>query len=325
MTETLPADIREVFDRFITTEYVTIDDRGQPIAWPVTPYHHPESGCVDITTGLGYPKKARDAEREPRVALLFSDPTGSGIDGAPMVLVQGTAHVDDSDLEANWLRYERESAAKLPVAASKLPSPFIRRRLMAWYFLRLYVHVSPERVFVWPHGDPRSEPQLLDAHLEEVRSGHNEEPETGHAEPAGGGFVWDARLDEIGTAQNPSAVIAVVGPDGFPFAARVPVRADRSARVVRLDAEPVGAPLEPGLACLVVHRHPPDFSWQVNFQVRGDLIRDGEGWALAPRKLVGGFELPPGSRLATMRLNAKKVRRYHRTAKAELARRGGRR
>ena len=51
-------------------------------------------------------------------------------------------------------------------------------------------------------------------------------------------------------------------------------------------------------------------------------MRDGEGWALAPRKLVGGFELPKSS-LAMVRENAKKVRRYHKIAKAELARRPG--
>src|SRR5687768_15063890 len=72
MTATsLPAHVCEVFDRFVTTEYTTIDRRGQPITWPVTPYHHREEGCVDITTGLGYPKKAYDARANAKVALLF--------------------------------------------------------------------------------------------------------------------------------------------------------------------------------------------------------------------------------------------------------------
>src|SRR5919202_2539878 len=107
MTATLPAELREVFDRFITTEYVTIDRRGQPIAWPVTPYHHPDEGCIDVTTGLGYPKKARDAEANPQVALLFSEPKGSGVAEPPMVLMKSTASVDDRDPAANRARYER--------------------------------------------------------------------------------------------------------------------------------------------------------------------------------------------------------------------------
>src|SRR3569623_319059 len=99
MTATLPDDVRRVFDAFITTEFTTVDEKGQPITWPVTPYHHVEAGCGDVTTGLGYPKKARDAARNPKVALLFSDPTGSGLTDPPAVLVQGTARVDDENLE----------------------------------------------------------------------------------------------------------------------------------------------------------------------------------------------------------------------------------
>ena len=77
MTASLPPEIQAVFDRFITTEYTTIDRRGQPITWPVTPYYSPGGGCIDLTTGLGYPKKADDAAANPKVALLFSDPHGS--------------------------------------------------------------------------------------------------------------------------------------------------------------------------------------------------------------------------------------------------------
>ena len=36
MTASLPQDVQDVFDRFITTEYTTVDRRGQPITWPVT-------------------------------------------------------------------------------------------------------------------------------------------------------------------------------------------------------------------------------------------------------------------------------------------------
>ncbi len=324
MTATLPQQVREVFDRFITTEYVTIDGRGQPIAWPVTPYHHPESGCVDLTTGLGYPKKAVDAERNPRVALLFSDPTGSRLEDPPMVLVQGTARVDDDDLEANRIRYERESLAKLPGTQDLLPPVILRRRLMSWYFVRIYVHVRPERVYVWPRGDLDAEPELFDSHLEEVRSGHNEEPELPHAASGGAGPIWDARLAELGDESAPTAVISFEGPDGFPFAVRVPVRADPGAGVIRIEADPVGVPLESGRACLVAHRHSPDFSWQTNFQVRGDLVVDQGRWALVPYKLVGGFELPPGSTFSRYRLNAKKMLRFRKIAKAELARRSRR-
>ena len=94
MTATLPREIQEVFHRFITTEFTTVDARGQPMTWPLTPYYRPDDPCVNVTTGLGYPKKAKDARANPRVAMLFSDPTGSGVDNPPQVLVQGAAAGD---------------------------------------------------------------------------------------------------------------------------------------------------------------------------------------------------------------------------------------
>jgi hypothetical protein len=311
MLHSLPDEIRQVFDRFITTEYVTIGAGAQPITWPVTPYVDSNGKCLDVTTGLGYPKKARDAESNPHVALLFSDPTGSGIENAPMVLVQGTATVDDTDLDANRERYERESLAKLPATKSAMP-PKPLRRFFLWYFARIYVHVRPERIFVWEGGDVTREPELFLADQAEVRSGHSEAPDVAHHAPEGGATAWDPRLDEA-----TEAVIAIESPDGWPFAARVPVKAD--GRTVRVLAEPLGAPMQPGLACLCVHRHAPDFSWQVNFHARGDLVEDENGWMFLPHKIVGGFELPPGSMLERYKVNWSKMQRFRKVAKRELA------
>lgn len=321
MTASLPADVQAVFDRFITTEFTTIDRRGQPITWPVTPYYSPGDSCIDVSTGLGYPKKADDARANPMVALLFSDPTGSDLERPPTVLVQGIAEVDDRDLRRNRDRYERESAAKLPGAQGRQPPRFVRG-WFDWYYTRIYVHVRPERVYVWAEGDVTREPELFDAHMEEVRSGHVEEPEQPHAEPTGDRAAWDdERLGQLGT-RFPTAVVAIVSPDGFPFAFRVPVLGDPAARRIRLRAEPVGVPLEPGRACLTAHEHDPRFSFQRNFQVRGDLVRDGDGWSLVPHRLVGGFELPE-SQVDAYRANLRKALRFRRTAKRELARRGG--
>lgn len=319
MTATLPVDVQRTFERFLTTELTTVDSRGQPITWPVTPYYRPGADCIDVTTGLGFPKKARDAARNPKVALLFSDPTGSGIDRAPMVLVQGTAVVDDQDLDANRERYVRDAAAKSG-KSSGVPPESVQRRF-AWYFMRIYMHVRPERVYVWPDCDPAREPVLLDSHMEEVRSGHDEEPDAPIASPEGGGGSWDSRIAELGKVYD-TAVLSVVAPDGFPFSVRVPVTADRRSRLVLIDADAVGAPLQPGLACITAHDHEADLAWRRNFHVRGDLVQRGDGWALVPHRLVGGFELPPGGALTRTIGNFGKIRRFRRTAKRELRSRG---
>jgi Pyridoxamine 5'-phosphate oxidase len=319
VTATLPPEVQRVFDSFITTEYTTIDRRGQPISWPLTPYYRPGDSCIDVTTGLGYPKKANDALANPKVALLFSDPTGSGIEDPPQVLVQGTADVDDRDLTANRERYTRESVEKLPVNKQRLP-PKPLRGLFDWYFTRIYMHVRPERVYVWPDCDATREPRLFDAHLEEVRSGHDEEPPAGHAPAEGGTVEWDARMDELGS-RYPSAVLSLVAPDGFPFSVRVPISVDRSTRKIRIGAGALGLPVQPGLACITAHDHHPRFLWQRNFQVRGDLVEDEGGWTMIPHRIIGGLESPPGSALQNYRLNFRKMLHYRKRAKAELRRR----
>jgi hypothetical protein len=321
VTSSLPQEIQAVFDRFITTEYTTVDRRGRPITWPLTPYYRPGDPCIDVTTGLGYPKKARDAERNPKVALLFSDPTGSGIEDPPMVLVQGTAEVDDRDLEANRRRYETEAFEKLPGAKEMSPPDFLKR-FFSWYYTRIYVHVRPERVYTWPGCDVTREPELWDAHMEEVRSGHDEEPESEQARPEGGEAAWDPRVDELG-ARHATAVLSFVAPDGFPFSVRIPVRPDAAERAIWIETEPVGVPLTPGLACLTAHDHDERFTYQRNFQVRGDIVERHGRWALRPHQLVGGFELPPGSLTERMKLNYAKTKRFRKVAKREMARRSG--
>src|SRR4051794_24308205 len=283
MTTTLPEEVRSVFERFITTEYTTIDANGQPITWPVTPYYRTGGGAIDITTGLGYPKKADDAARNPQVALLFSDATGCGIDRPPAVLVQGTAEVDDRSLAENRDRYARESVAKLPATKSLYPPKAIRG-LFDWYFMRIYVYVRPERVFVWEDGDFSREPRLFDSHIDEVRTQHSQEPPVELAAPEGGKTQWDDRIEELGR-RHPTAVLTLVAPDGFPISCRLQIAPDRGAGLIRLAELPDWLPAAEGKACLTAHAHGPDFRWQTNFQVRGDLVRDGDDWALVPHRL----------------------------------------
>jgi hypothetical protein len=318
MTASLPEDVQQVFQRFVTTELTTVDASGQPITWPVTPYYRPGGGAIDVTTGVGYPKKADDAARHPQVSLLFSDPTGSGIEAPCAVLVQGTAAVDDTNLESNRERYWRESSEKLP-ATKEMHPPGFMRGFFDWYYLRLYIYVRPERVFVWKGGDFSTEPTLYDSHLEEVRSRHSAEPEVDRPAPEGGSPAWDDRMDELGRRHD-TAVLSVVGPDGFPMSTRLRIEPDRGAGRVKLGAMPEWMPAVPTRACLTAHEHDPEFRWQANFQVRGDLVRDNGDWSLVPHKFVGGFEIPK-SKLQSYKQNFSRMMRYRKKAKTELSKR----
>ena len=161
------------------------------------------------------------------------------------------------------------------------------QRLFSFYFTRLYVHVRPERVYVWPGATSRASPQLFDAHMEEVRSGHDEEPESAPRRREGGPGVWDERIDELGRQLPGGGAVAR-------RSRRLPVQragADLGrpgGEAVRIGSDALGVPSRRarragarGRACLVAHDH-GRFEWQRNFQVRGDLVEEDGGWALRP-------------------------------------------
>lgn len=307
--------MHDVFQRFVTCELTTIDSRGRPITWPVAPFYRPGDPAIRVTTGLGYPKKANDARRNPKVALLFSDPTGSDLAQPPMVLVQGTAEVDDADLAANRERYERDTEAKPTGGREAAPAGPLGRRF-DWYFTRIYLHVTPERLLVW-RGDSSAEPEVINSSNEEVEV---QEPRRGEGQPLLP--TWDRRIHELGRRYD-TAVLSTVGQDGFPFAARVPVGIDRRARTVNIESTPAGVALVPGPACVTAHDHHEKLRWMRNFQVRGELVEQAPGeWAVIPQQVVNGFELPPTGALTRAISNYGTIRRYRKTAKRERERRG---
>lgn len=314
MTAALPWAVQETFGRFVTCELTTVDARGRPITWPVTPFYRPGGEHISVTTGLGWPKKARDARRNPRVALLFSDATGSDIARPSMVLVQGTAEVDDADLDANRDRYARDRAAKFGREEKLVPGA-----RFDWYFTRIYIHVRPERVLVWHGGDCEAEPELIELSPEGPPGG-TAVPVRAAAVPGGSGST--RRVHELGRRHD-TAVLSLVAHDGYPFSIRVPVSTDRRGREILIDATPAaGLPLLPGPACVTAHDHHEALDWSRNFQVRGELEGDrAGGWKVTPHQVVDGFELPPVGPLTRAVSNFRKIRRFRQTAKAERARR----
>ena len=206
------------------------------------PFYRPGGPCIDVSTGPRLPEEGERRTREPEGRAAFSDPTGSGLDDPPQVLVQGTAVVDDRDLDANRERYEREWM-RSPVRRDQLP-PKLLRGMFGWYFTRIYVHVRPERVYVWPKRRRQPRAELFDARMEEVRSRHDEEPAATSPGARGQRGVGPA-LDELGE-RYPHAVLSLVAPDGFPFSVRLPISVDRGAGRIRLGGAPVGVPLAAG-------------------------------------------------------------------------------
>lgn len=81
-------------DAYRTCELATLTSNGSPVAWPTSGLRL-DDGTFLLTTSLGYPQKAYNIRRDGRVALLFSDPTASGLDTPEQILVQGLATCPD--------------------------------------------------------------------------------------------------------------------------------------------------------------------------------------------------------------------------------------
>lgn len=150
----LPAEVEVVFREFRTGEMSTLAKDGTPITWPTFPFWRPEEGRFLITTSIGLPQKAFNIRRNPRVSLLFSDPTASGLADPPAVLIQGDAWApDEVAASVEGLEDELEEAYRRQPAAGMYSSNPLLRYLFDWYYMRLMIHVIPRRILWWPGGN----------------------------------------------------------------------------------------------------------------------------------------------------------------------------
>lgn len=305
---TWPPETARTFGRAVVCEYASLTRDGRPVTWPVTPYLG-RAGTLDVSTGLTYPDKAERARRDPRVALLCSGEQ----DGTPVVLVQGRAAVRDADLQANTDRFVRESLASTG-GFGGMPWFLVKR--LGWYFARIWVEVTPERITCWPSGDLSVMPEVWAA------PGDVAVPASDPA-PAG------ARLPSRSTPPadwRPFAERAVLLGDpvvtmvaeGMPLAVRT-----RSA--VRTDAGfdlrlPAGVPAADGPVCLTFHRHGPAMEWQENVVLVGTATGAGDRLHVRVERALNDWSLPRNrrernrsflgqGRLLRKRLNAEAARR----------------
>ncbi|MGA7272502.1 MAG: pyridoxamine 5'-phosphate oxidase family protein [Acidimicrobiia bacterium] len=159
----VPADVSVVLRRFLTAELTTVSRSGYPITWPVLASIEEETFRIAIATSIGLPQKALNIRRDPRVSLLYSDSTGSGLADAPIVRVEGLAQAPDivltsiGQIEDRSIAaaFERDAIALLrrqPAVGLYTRNRFAER-LMDWYFLRLLIVVRPTRVSWQQQGD----------------------------------------------------------------------------------------------------------------------------------------------------------------------------
>lgn len=312
-----PTELLEVFEGAITCEYASLTRAAAPVTVPTTPYVG-ALGTLDISTGLTYPAKAERARRNPKVAMLFADPIGSGRSDAPVVLVRGHAAVRDADLQANTDRYARASMAKLPAAAEGQPKALLRR--LAFYYARIWVEVTPLHIRWWPDRSLASEPQSWhagpDLHLPDSdRAPNGSQPPPWLDPPQRWREVAARALREL-----PFADLTVVGGDGFPICVPVATGGMNGTEVpLTIGA---GAPeLPQGRACLTVHSHDEHFSTQENHTLIGTFAQGDGGPCLHVERALADWSLT-GNRFQRSVGFLLKGRRLAPRLKAEAARRG---
>lgn len=109
------------------------DGAGRPTGWPMTPYR--DGDAVVVTSTLAFMRKTEAVRRDGRVAVL-----------AGGWLIQGTArvHADVSGDEFSR-RFLDVELRKYPPARDIVAIP-LHRWLFDWYFGRVFVTLTPERV-----------------------------------------------------------------------------------------------------------------------------------------------------------------------------------
>ncbi|MEN3539199.1 hypothetical protein AAH991_29080 [Microbispora sp. ZYX-F-249] len=315
---TWPREAAELFGRAMVCEYASLTRVGRPVTWPVTPYIG-AAGTLDVSTGLTYPGKAERARRDPRVALLFSsagaEGTGSGLDRPPIVLVQGRAAVRDADLQAGTDRYVRESLAKTGAGFAGMPWFLVKR--LGWYFARIWVEVTPERIVWWPEGDLSGTPEVWTAPGGLAVPASDPAP-AGPRLPGRSAPPPDWRLFADRAARLGEPVVTMVA-GGMPL----PVRVRSAARTeagfdLRL---PAGVEAAPGPVCLTFHRHGPGMEWQENVVLVGTATGADDRLSVRVERALNDWSLS-GDRRERIRSFLGQGRMLRKRLKAEAARRG---
>lgn len=286
----VPSDIEEMFRRYIATEFAYVTAKGEPLCWPVTPYWDPERKILSISTGLAYPTKAQHAKRNPKVALLFSDPTGSGLVDRPQVLVQGDATVLDDDIQANTDRYVTDLRRRFPMA--RLGINALTAPLLDFYLPRLWVEVKPVSLKVDPRIDDDSTEEQVDfkplLDPSELRS-----------------------LIEM-THSMGEAVVTTVEPSGYPFCIRSHVLARTDGSII------LGEPAPSGPASLTFHHHSLGGTRFRAWMARGSVTHEQGSTLFIAKRLVGFF----GNGLVFPFSAIRDISTLRKRLKKELARRG---
>ena len=228
MTGSLPPEVREAFQRFITCEYVTIDAQQQPIVWPVTPYYgdgatvgrrHDRAGLSEEGqrrpsqppggAALLRPDRLRDQQRAPGARSGNGRRRRPGPDGQPGALLARVLGEAPGHAGACIRRSILRGMLRLVLHADLRPrSPGAGLRVAPTATSARRLSASGR---TWRRCDPATA---------RSRSSRSSRPRAAACPGMG-----ESRSSAAATRRPCSSWVA---PDGFPLAVRLPVSADRA-------------------------------------------------------------------------------------------------
>ncbi len=311
--------VRDQAAAFVTTEYASLDRKRSPVTWPVTPYLGSGGQTLDVSTGLTYPLKAERARRNPKVALAFSQPRGSGLEHPATFVVQGLATVRDADLRANSARYLSVSNERFPHIYASTPTAMLRG--MAFYWSRIWIEVTPVRVLWWAGGDLSRPPQTWMPSTAQPVPPSDPEP------PGRGAGSWKTTVPADWRARTRGAlerlgmpVLTTVAADGWPLPLRVREAAPTSTGF-RMHP-PAGVDIVSGPASLTFHSHSEVFDSQENIGIVGQCVANADGTVdFEAERALNDFVVPKNPIRRTVYMMSA-GRRLNKRLDAEAARRG---
>jgi pyridoxamine 5'-phosphate oxidase-like protein len=169
----LPEEVAAALRAYYTCEVTTVNGKGQPMTWPALAYYDEATGEIFFSVSIAFPIKAQNARKRPQVSLLYSDPTGSGLDHAPAVLVHGNATVAEILEVTPHTKALSKLALQRQPDSSRFQTSGLARRLFSWYlFKRIGITVRPRRLTVWPNRDFSQTPTVIE--VAESESAHVE-------------------------------------------------------------------------------------------------------------------------------------------------------
>jgi len=286
------AELAIYFQAYRTCELLTVSKSGTPIAWPMSGIYQPESDTFLTSTSIGYPQKAHNIRRTPEVALLFSDPTGSGLDAPPQILIQGTASCSD-EIETSFAQHAALWRRLLTIQPS---SRLYATNLLGWhpmdvFYMRLYITVTPTAVSTRP---------ALEATDKLRIPGSNGLP------PGAARRMRPFR----------SAVLAAVDDGGRPTLIRVIPELREGGLFL---PTPADQRLATGPASLLLHRHNDNVGAMRGLVLTGSIDARGDGFRFRADRLIDGQKrLDPVTATRVIRGLRSEARRY--LGRRELAR-----